>query len=117
MHGSHRLHRSMPGSMFSRTFGRHEIVGGVDQRDVGKSLRKISELPAKHGIVFLGKQANVVAQTEQTLKQTARLRRAAGHRVVVGEPERTRQERTLARRQSIDASLSRGSEHPSFVHK
>ena len=103
--------------MFSGTFSRHEIVRRIDQRDVSEGLRKISELASKNRIVFLGQQANVVAQIQQTLEEIARLLRAAGHRIVIGEPKRARQERAFARRKSIDAGLGRVSQHQAFVNQ
>src|SRR5258708_36863818 len=84
---------------------------------MGKGLRKVSKLASKNGIVFLGQQANVVAQIEQTQEQVARLLSAAGECIVVGEPERARHERAFASRKSIDASLSRVSEHKTLVHQ
>ena len=89
----------------------------IDQRDMGKGLRKISELTTQDGIVFLGQQANVVAQIEQTQEQIARLLSAAGKGIVVGKPERARQKRPLTRREAVDASLRRVPEHEAFVDK
>src|SRR5579863_9295822 len=103
--GSHRFDRSMLGSMFRGTFGRHEIVRSIDQRDMSKGLREISQLAAKNGIVFFGEQADVVAHIQQTSEQVARLLSAAGQRIVIGEPEGARQEGSLTRWQAIDASL------------
>ena len=74
--------------MLSGTFSRHEIVRRIYQRDVSEGLRKISELAAKNRIVFLGQQANVIAQIQKTLEEIASLLNAAAHCVVIGEPER-----------------------------
>src|SRR5271170_4539477 len=103
--------------MLCRTFNRHEVVGRIDQRNVGEGLRKISELTSKNRIVLLGQQANVIAQPEQTLEEIPRLLMAAGQRIIVREPERTRHERSLTRRQSIDPALSRVSEHQASINQ
>src|SRR5580698_1616910 len=100
----HRLDSTLR-AMFGGTFSRNKIVRRVDERDMGKCLRKISELAVKNGIVLLGQQADVVAQIEQTLEEFARLPMAAGDCVVVREPECARQERSLTRRQPVDSGL------------
>ena len=103
--------------MFGGTFSRHNVVRCVDERDVGKRLRKISELAAKNGIVLLGQQANVVSQIEQTQEKLPRLLVTARDRIVVREPERARQERSLTRRQAVDAGLGWVPEHQAVVHQ
>ena len=84
---------------------------------MGKGLRKISQLAVKNGIVFLGQQADIIAQIEQTQEEIARLLNATGDRIVIGEPERAWQERSLTRRQAIDAGLGWISEHQALVDK
>ena len=49
-----------------------EMRGGVDERDVGEGLRKVAELASRARVVLLGKEADVVAQSEQPLEQRAR---------------------------------------------
>src|SRR5579862_1043657 len=109
--------RSMLGAMLRGTFGRHNIVRRVDERDMAEGLWKIPELAAKSGIVFFGEQADVIAQIEQTQVEFARLLMTAGHPIVVGEPERARNECPLTRRETIDAGLGRIPEHQPFVHE
>ena len=103
--------------MFGRTFSRHKIVGRVDQRDMGECLRKISELALQHGIVFLGQQANVVAQIEQPHEEIPRLLMAAGQRKVIRQPKCARQEGSLTRRQAINTGLGRVPEHQAAVEQ
>src|SRR5580700_1990296 len=112
----HRLDSTLR-AMFGGTFSRNKIVRRVDERDMGKCLRKISELAAKNGIVFLGQQADVVAQIEQTQEEFARLPMTARDGVVVCEPERARQERSLTRRQAVDTGLRWIPEHEAAVHQ
>src|SRR5271156_3650650 len=97
----HRLDSTLR-AMFGGTFSRHKIVRRVDERDVRKRLRKISELAVKNGIVLLRKQAYVVAQIKQTQEEFPRLLVTARDRVVVRQPKRARQERSLTRRQAVD---------------
>src|ERR1700735_942760 len=100
----HRLDSTLR-AMFGGTFSRNKIVRRVDERDMGKCLRKISELAAKNGIVLLGQQADVIAQIEQTQEKLPRLLMTTRDCIVVREPERARQERSLTRRQPVDAGL------------
>src|SRR5580658_2453664 len=96
----HRLDSTLR-AMFGGTFSRNKIVRRVDERDMGKCVRKISELAVKNGIVLLGQQADAVAQLEQTLERFARLPTAAGDRVVGRQPECACQERSLTRQQPV----------------
>src|SRR5215468_2892397 len=64
------LARQATGSraLLARLFGAINIVRGIDERDVGKSLRKIAQQTLGLGIIFLGQQADIVAQPQQPLK-------------------------------------------------
>ena len=81
-----------------------EVEGGVHERDVRERLREVSELAPSRRIPFLGEQAEVAAQVEQALKDLLCLVDTSLQREVVREPERAGQERTLTRRQAVDAS-------------
>jgi len=63
-----------------------------------KRLRKIAQLPARHRVVLLGEQPDIVAQGQKTLEQTAGLFVATEQDQVVGKPEAARQECSLPRR-------------------
>ena len=52
-------------------------------------------------VVLLGEQADVVGETGEPLEQRARLVEAPLHHVVVGEPERAREEHALAGGQAV----------------
>ena len=67
-----------------RPCGAAEILRGVNQKDVGKGLRKIAELASAMWVVFLGQQTDVIAQLHQPLKNFMRLLIPAHHNQVVG---------------------------------
>ncbi len=54
-----------------------ETKGGVNQPDMGESLRKIPQLTFRPRIVFLGEQTDIVAHVEQALEKRARFFLAA----------------------------------------
>src|SRR5690349_11003464 len=67
-----------------------KIVGAVDERDVREGLRKIAQLAFETRVVFLGQQANVVAQSKQPLEETMRVFVTAHRFQTVDQPERAR---------------------------
>ena len=95
----------------------NQVMCRVDQGHVSEGLREVAELPSSTGIIFLGEQPYIVAKGEQILKDSARFTAAASERQIVCKPEGARQERSLAGRQSIDASFSRVTAHQSIDHK
>src|ERR1700681_1915506 len=46
-----------------------QVVGGIDQGDMGKRLWKVTDHTAAPRVVFLGEQAEIVAQRQQTIEQ------------------------------------------------
>ena len=50
-----------------------EVEGGIDQRDVRESLREVADQAFALDIVFLGEQAEIVAQRKQALEEAARV--------------------------------------------
>ena len=57
------------GAEIGRTFVEHKVVRGVDQRDMREGLREVAEKAARHGIVFLGEQPDIVGQRRKALEQ------------------------------------------------
>ena len=51
----------VPGALLTRLFGSFNIVRRIDERDVGKSLRKIAQQTLSDRVIFLGQQADIVA--------------------------------------------------------
>ena len=49
-----------------------DIVRGVDEPDVGERLGKVADQAPSFGVVFLGEQAHVVAQSDQSREQALR---------------------------------------------
>ena len=49
------------GALLARLFGAFNIMRRIDERDVGKSLRKIAQQTLSDGVIFLGQQADIVA--------------------------------------------------------
>jgi hypothetical protein len=60
-----------------------QIQGGSDQGDVRERLRKIPDLPARQGVVFLRQQTDIVAKREQALEKGACLRIAVLQRAAI----------------------------------
>src|SRR3546814_15140880 len=73
-----------------------QVAGGVDQRQMRKRLREIAELAPVHRVVFLGQQADVIAQAQQPFEQSAGFRVPAEQDVIVGEPETAGEKGALA---------------------
>src|SRR6516162_1736402 len=64
-----------------------EVRRGVDDRNVGESLREVPELPFTDRIVFLRQQTEIVSERKQALEQRDRIIAAANQCQAVGEPE------------------------------
>src|SRR5690554_6376583 len=112
--------RSMPaastmGSMMEVVSTTTEMPSRKQPRMMKNTVRAASSIQgessmvpiqaAKARIVFLRKQADVVAQRQKTLEQRACLRDAPLQGVVVGEPEAAGQEGAFSRRQAVHAVL------------
>ena len=50
-----------------------EVRRGVDDRNVGESLREVPELPFTDRIVFLRQQTEIVSERKQALEQRDRI--------------------------------------------
>ncbi len=68
-------------------------------------LRKVAEHSASDGIELLRQQSDVVATSEQTLKQPSRIFVSILQKIVVDQPEAAGQESALAGREPVDAVL------------
>ena len=64
-----------------------QIEGGIDQRDMRQRLRKIAQQMAGFGIVLLAQQANVVANGQEALEQSASIILAVYQHVGIHQPE------------------------------
>jgi hypothetical protein len=51
----------MVGALAQRIFGKHQIVGGIDQGNMRERLRKVADETLGARIVFLRQQPDVVA--------------------------------------------------------
>ena len=62
MDQSYHFRRSSPsvGTQVRGTIRTDQIVGGIDQGEMRKSLRKVSQLSLGTGVVFLGQKADIV---------------------------------------------------------
>src|SRR5881227_3341795 len=80
------------------TIRAHQIMRGVDQREMRKGLRKVTQLSSGGGIVFFSQKAHIIAQGEKPFEQFACFVHAALQDIVVGKPEAACQEHALARR-------------------
>src|ERR1700676_1676365 len=59
-------------ALLCRAFHPRQVERAVDERNVAESLRKIADQPAAARIIFLAQEADIVAHTYQSIKQTAR---------------------------------------------
>ena len=78
-----------------------EIQRGVDQGDMGKRLREITQHPPGARVVLLRQQSDVVPQRKKPFEQSRGFVVPAKQHVVVGQPEAAGQENALAGRESI----------------
>src|SRR5262252_3257586 len=78
-----------------------QIKRAIDQADVTIGLRKIAQHAAGQRIELFCEQAHVVAASEQTGEQFARLGIAALQYVIVDEPKAARQESSFACGQAV----------------
>lgn len=58
----------VPGTLLAWLLGPVEVVGRVDERDVGERLGEIANKALRLRIVFLREQAHVVAQSHKSLE-------------------------------------------------
>src|SRR5580698_4102369 len=78
-----------------------EVEGGVDHRDVGKSLGEVADEAFELDVVLLGEQAEVVAQGEQAIEEAARVVGAADGFEATDHPETAGEEDAFAGRQAV----------------
>ena len=76
-----------------------------------KACGKLPTCRFEPRIVFLGEQADVVAQREQPLEQAPRVVVAAEQHVVVGQPEAAGEERAFAGGQSVVGRVAVVAQH------
>lgn len=78
-----------------------QVVGGVDEANVRERLWEVPELTLLPGIIFFGKQPEVVSNGQEALEEEFGLGLAARKGQVVGEPERTGDERSFTCRKPV----------------
>ena len=78
-----------------------EVEGRVDERDVRESLREVADQAFAIDVVFLGEQAEVVAQGEQALEEALRIFGAADGFEAADHPEAAGQKYAFAGRQAV----------------
>ena len=91
----------MVGSLRGGTLGLQQVMGGVDQADVGEGLGEIAQLAAGARVVLLGQQAEVVAHRQEALEQRRRVVGPVELDVGIGQPEATGQESGLRAGQAV----------------
>ena len=82
-----------------------------------EGLREVPKLPLVVRIVFLGEQAEIVAETQQPLEDSERVLAPPLQRVVVGEPKAARQECAFTTRYSIDVLFRAITLHEPIPHQ
>src|SRR5439155_8463399 len=93
---------SLLASVLRRALGPRQVQRGVDERDVGERLGEVAQQAPRSAIVLFREQPDVVGEPDQPLEESAGLLAAALQDVVVGQPERAREEGSLARWQPVD---------------
>jgi hypothetical protein len=80
---------------------RQHVEGRRHEREVRERLREVPEHPAGDRVVFLREQTDVVRQSDEPLEERMCVVVPAEQLVAVAEPERAREEHTLAARQPV----------------
>ena len=70
----------------------------ADEREVSECLGEVPELPARHGVVLLGEEPDVVTEIQEPLEELARLVVLALQGEYLGQPERAGEKHALTRR-------------------
>src|SRR5258708_7380228 len=81
------LRRPLHRRLLARLLRLAEIVGGIDQRDMGQGLREVSGLTAYDWIEFLRKESKIVGHCDDALEHRPRLGEVAGQHIGIGEPK------------------------------
>src|SRR5690349_376702 len=88
-----------------------------DESQMRECLREIAKLPLRLRVIFLRKQANIVAQREQTLEKGACFGISMLQLVVCGEPEAAREKHAFSGRQAVDVRLGSIPQHQPVDHE
>src|SRR5579871_3078103 len=83
-----------------------QVVRRVHQCNVRESLGKVAGLTMQLDVILLRKKTDIIAQSEDTLKEISRFSVATLQNIVVGEPEAARDKRSLGGIQSVDRRRS-----------
>ena len=83
-----RRPRVRAAAMLRRPARAREVARRIDDRHVAERLREVTQHAARPRIVFLGEQAHIVAQREQSIEEPDRIALATDEAQRVGEPER-----------------------------
>ena len=83
---------------------RIQVIGRIDEADVGKRLREIAELTPLNGVVFLGQEPQVVADREQAFVELPCVIVPSHEVQAVRQPEGAGQEGSLAGRKPVDGA-------------
>src|ERR1039457_989967 len=94
-----------------------QVSRGVDQRQMSKRLRKITQLPFCGWIVFLCKQADVIPQRQKPVEQFERVIVSVVQDIVVRQPEAASQEGALSRRETVGLLVCVISQHKSIANE
>ena len=86
------------GAMLGRPAGLRQVARRIDERHVRQRLRKIAEHASFSRVVLLREQADVIAESDQTLEQCFRVGPASAEAKGVGEPERAGEEQPFSGR-------------------
>jgi hypothetical protein len=92
-----------------------EIDRCVDQTDMTKRLRKISEHATGTRVVSLGEQTEIIPQRKQTLEKPARFIETPLQDVIVRKPKTASEKCALAWRQTVNARCSVVAHHQAAI--
>src|SRR5665811_1322407 len=94
-----------------------QLHGAGDEGKVAECLRRVAQLPVCAGIPFLAQESDVVAQAQEPLEQDDGLVPTPGAVQSVHEPERAREEDTLAPRKTVLAALRPVAQHETVLRE
>src|ERR1041384_304781 len=89
-------------SVVRRAAAAAQVAGGIDETDVRKCLRKVSDQAPAFAVVFFRAQPDIVADREQPLEYLPGFRVPPLEREIVGEPEGAGDECAFAGRKTVN---------------
>src|ERR1700722_9564346 len=104
----------MPGGALVRSV---EVSSRVDQRDVRKRLRKVTQEALRHRIVLFREETYVVAQTDEVREESAGIVHASEQIEAIHEPEGASEKSSFTGRKAVDTRRGRVALNEAVAHQ